>query len=83
MFIVLCLFSIMQCIIAGATLISGNESTSLVALILFIFGIVNAIVYGKLDKMEERTKWLSTIAKEKGYKDPTETNYKNDNKKDG
>ena len=85
MFVFLSVLSYIQCFFSFVIL-GIRDVPKIVAIIVLVFGIINIIVYGKLDTMEKRTKWLAEIAKEKGYKDPTEptpTDIYSGDKKDG
>ena len=71
MFVFLSILSYIQCFLSFI-LLGIPDLPSIVAIFCLISGIINIVVYRKLAIMEKRTQWLTDIAKEKGYKDPTE-----------
>lgn len=71
MFAFLSLLSIAQCLL-GLILFIAPDVSNIIAIVVLISGIMGAVAYGKLETIETRTKWLTEIAKSKGYKDPTE-----------
>lgn len=85
MFVFLSILSYIQCFLSFI-LLCIPDLPKIVAIVCLISGIINIIIYRKLAIMEKRTQWLTDIAKEKGYKDPTEptpTDIYSGDKKDG
>ena len=71
MFAFLGLLSVAQCVLSIILFITPTVS-NIIAIVVLVSGLMGICVYSKLQKMEEQTQWLVKIAKEKGYKDPTE-----------
>ena len=85
MFAFLSILSIIS-LVASFLLLAANDIPTIVGLYFLFSSIINLALFNKLDTMEKRTQWLTDIAKEKGYKDPTEptpTDIYSGDKKDG